>query len=761
MKGNSLRSLPLPVVMLTLLIVATAVSPASAIGILAPTETGLAPLSLIEQDVRVEITDQAARTKLTQVFHNGIDRPLEAHYLFPVPKGAQVTDFILYINGKPQHAEVLERDEARRIYEDIVSRMQDPGLLEYMDRDLFRVRVFPIPPNGDQKVELEYVQVLKMDNGAAEYRFPLAMKGQAATAKNQFEFSIASQTPLKSVYSPSHKLNLSTRSEAKMAGAIEITPDNAERDVTLVYSVSAKDIGLVVLPYRPNASRDGYFSILISPSIEAREADIQSKAITFVIDTSGSMAGEKIEQAKNALIYCLKSLRPRDHFNVIHFSTAVTRMENDLQPASPEAVRAAVRWVEDLRASGGTNIDGALQEALRATPPAKTVHTIVFLTDGMPTIGNTAPDEILANLQDSNREQLRVFTFGLGYDVNAKLLDDIADQTRSTSQYVRPDEDIEVSVSGFFDKVASPVLTNLKLQIDGIKTHDLFPNQMPDLFLGTQLVLFGRYSKPGTAAIRLEGDLAGEKHVFVHEAVFPSEADQHEYIEPLWAHRNVGYLLEEIRRHGEEKELVDEVIGLAKKYAIVTPYTSFLVTEDEQARPMAPFAGHAMEKPAISPPAPGSDLNFLRRNLQPAPQAAARLQRREARESAVMAESDSFATAAPSGAGAVEHSIQMQEFKSKSSLEAEGASGVVRASERTFTRKDEVWVDETIEKRETVLQVKFASAAYFEILKLRPDLKEALALGNQVEVRLSPTAILKIGAEGKGTLEESDRNMLK
>ncbi len=728
---------------------------ASAIGILAPDEPGLQPLHLASQQIHVQIADQAVKTKVEQVFHNDLDRQLEGHYLFPVPKGAQVTDFVLYINGKPQHAEVLERDKARQIYEDIVSRMKDPGLLEYIDQNLFRVRIFPISPRGDMKVEIEYAQMLKLDHGAAEYIFPMGGKSsQVQSAQTDFGFEIHSTIPIKTVYSPTHDLKTSTKEDKKVVGKLEVAPESADRDITLIYTVSEKEIGLSVVPYRPNPSEPGYFAVFISPQIEMKENEIQPKAVTFVIDTSGSMAGEKMDQAKKALIYCLNSLRAQDSFNIIRFSSDVEGFQSDLKPASPDAIKAAVDWVNNLQAKGGTDIDAALQKALKAAAPKGSTHTIVFLTDGMPTVGETIPDNILRNLEQRNSASLRVFSFGLGFDVNAKLIDEIAEQTRATSQYVRPNEDIEVAVSSFFDKVSSPVLTNLDLKINGVRVKDLFPRQLPDLFLGSQLIVFGRYEEPTSSTVVLNGDLAGKKQTFEYAANFPKEARDYAFIEPLWAHRKVGYLLEEIRKNGEQKEVVDEVIQLAKKYSIATPYTSLLVTEDEPVAAMGGAAQNLQRHPMMRAPAPGGNLGAARSMALPE-MAADKLSASGGNAPARARMSESV------GQQAVETSIQMQDYKQKATVGSDQQAASKRAANRTFVRQGEVWSDQSIEKRDVVLEIKSFSAAYFELLRLRPDLKEALALGDQVEVRLNATSVLKIGPAGKETLAEKDVNLLK
>ncbi|MCX7017163.1 MAG: VWA domain-containing protein, partial [Candidatus Sumerlaeota bacterium] len=508
----------------------------------------------------------------------------------------------------------MEREQARRIYEDIVRRMRDPGLMEYMDQNLMRVRIFPVPARGDQKVEVEFTQPLPMDAGSAQYVYPIGAleRGPMGASDFRFSFSIESDVPIKTVYSPSHRLNIERRSDRRIEGSVDPSTGSTgspqassghpstgsgqgetRRDVTLVYTVAEGDIGLNALCYREDTEKPGFFMVMIAPKVEMNEADIQSKAVTFVFDTSGSMASDKkIDQARDALKYCLDSLRPKDRFNVVRFASDVDSFRDDLVEANDENRDRARKWVSEMRASGGTNIDEALAMALRSRPSKEFVHTVVLLTDGCPTVGETRPEAILANVEQRNKEGLRVFTFGVGNDVNARFLDRLAEDARAVSQYVRPGEDIEQAVSSFFDKIASPVLTDLELEIQGVPTVDLFPHQLPDLFLGTQLTVFGRYKEPGKAKVVLHGKLGDKRQDFVYEAKFPGDEDRHGYIEPLWGQRKVGYLLEEIRRNGENKEVVDEVVQLAKRYGIVTPYTSYLAVDDAElarAQPIGPM----------------------------------------------------------------------------------------------------------------------------------------------------------------------------
>src|SRR5262249_15387000 len=318
----------------------------------------------------------------------------------------------------------------------------------------------------------------------------------------------------------------------------------------------------------------------------------------LVLDTSGSMAGEKMKQARNALRYCLDRLNPGDRFGLISFATVVTKYRDTLTEGSADQLDQARKWVDELEATGGTNIDGALQAALEMrTKDEGRSFTIAFFTDGQPTIGEVNPEVILKNVMARNTANTRIFTFGVGDDVNTVLLDQLADRTRAWTNYVRPQEDIEVKVSNLHTKIAQPVMMNLKLRATGeVRLKEMYPPQLPDLFAGSQLIVLGRYSGKGPAAIKLTGQVGKAEKEFVYELTFPEKTgDERQLVEHLWARRKVGYLLNAISANGEKKELVDEVVKLARKHGIATPYTSYLLVPDgipaTVDRPRQPASG--------------------------------------------------------------------------------------------------------------------------------------------------------------------------
>ncbi len=752
-----------------LLLIAAALLPvlASAQGMLLPTTPNTRPLAIKSQRVSVEIHDGAAVTRVEQVFVNDGPSQLEAYYIFPLPKGAALSEFYLWINGQKTKGELLEKEKATTIYEGIVRRLADPGLLEYVDSDVFRVRVFPVPARGEQKVELAFSQVLNYSSGLYHYHYPLGAtaKGQPAdwrvvesTARNDFTFSarVKTKVPLRSIYSPTHPMDVSRRDEhSAVVGLEQVGGADLSKDLDLYFTVSDKAVGLSLLTYK-KADEPGYFLALIAPKSQVNPKEVAAKRVTFVIDTSGSMQGNRMKIARDALTYCVTRLNPQDTFNVVRFSTDVEALFPALRSASQENIQKAVSFVEQLEAIGGTAIDEALVRGLQDNDgKSPTPHMMLFITDGQPTIGETDENTIAQHARESRKAKTRLFTFGVGEDLNARLLDRLSAEGLGTSDFVRDGKEFETKISGFYDKVSHPVLSDLVLNLSSIDAYDLYPRKLPDLFKGTQLVVMGRYRKAGDAQVVLTGYVNGEKRVFEYGTTVPRADTTDDFIPRLWAIRKVGFLLEEIRLRGEKPELRDEVITLAKKFGIVTPYTSYLVVEDTPVVANRPPPPPVIRPWEDAPP-------------QPEPRRVPGMQA-EAEEDfgAVFGGAGSGKGRMDAPAAAPAESLSAAEGKSgvavsratKKMKERErgpSASEPVRvASGRTFLFRDGGWIDsEALTQPGKQLKVKFLSKAYFALLQARPELKAAFALGDRVLVRVAPGKSLIIGPEGE---EDADK----
>jgi len=297
-----------------------------------------------------------ATTSLTEVFVNNSDRRLEATYMLPLPAGAAITDFALYVNGKRQSGEIVEADKARELYEDIVRRIRDPALLEYMGRRMLRMRVFPIEPKSTRRIDVTYSHALPYDSGLYRYCFPLntGRKASRVLEDSSLSVEISSTRPLSNIYSPTHKVGVSRKDDHHAVVGFEQEGALLDRDFVLYYAVAQKDFGLNLIAHRLEGS-DGYFALMLAPRAGMGEERVMPKDVCFLLDVSGSMARQdRIGSAKRAVRFCLESLRKQDRFALLTFSTAVEAFAEGLRPATAENVRAALasRWRP--RASGPT-----------------------------------------------------------------------------------------------------------------------------------------------------------------------------------------------------------------------------------------------------------------------------------------------------------------------------------------------------------------------------------------------------------------------
>ncbi|NPV67525.1 MAG: VWA domain-containing protein [Anaerolineae bacterium] len=715
-------------VLSTLLLLLTTVWPALADGIIIPLPPPIPGpvtdppwLTIKYHRVHVTIDNQVATTRIDQLFVNEGQAVVEGTYMFPLPQGATVSDFTMWVDGRPIEPQLLEAEEARRIYNDIVRQWRDPALLEYVGTNAIRANVFPIPPGEQRRIEIEYQQVLEVDSGLVHYVYPLNTERFSARPLEEVTVTveITSNDPMQTVYSPSHRIAVDQTDEFHARVGYEEYNVLPDKDFSLYYTVSPEDIALNLLTYRESADEDGFFMLLIAPPVEVRAEVVIPKDVLIVLDQSGSMAGEKWDQARTAVEYILENLNAEDRFNMIVFSTGSRIYANTLQPPAEGA--AAARWVNSLEAIGGTDINGALLRALEMVDPERAT-VLLFVTDGLPTEGETAIDRILENVRAKAPQNVRLFSFGVGDDVDTFLLDRLAQENRGTSAYVRSGERIDEEIGAWYAKVNAPVLTDIALDFDGMMIEDMYPAEpLPDLFAGTQMVIVGRYRGSGRdVTIRLSGDVNGERQTFVYDGLdFPDRAgggsgtDAEAFIPRLWATRRIGALLDQIRLQGENKELVDSVIRLSLRYGIITPYTSFLIQEEDiftQA---------------------GRDVIL-----------------REAQSSMDLAFSQSAGAAAVDAAEAIggarsaEAPAAMPTMVQTKSGELIDTREVIRqVRDRAFVLREGVWIDTAYDPTQmTTQKVEFLSEAYFELLAQQPALADFFALGERVIVVLEGVA---------------------
>ena len=723
--------------------------PARAHGVLIPTDRMLPPLGLAHHRVDIAVDGGLASVTIDQTWRNSTDRPLEATYLFPVPRGGVVTGFELEVNGKMQKGEMLEREKARRIYEDIVARMRDPGLVEWMDRDLFQVRIFPVPARGEQRLRLRYAQPLETLAGTYRLTYPLRTASQAARTLEDFTLTarIRDAVPIGTVYSPTHKIAVSHRGHEVIVG-FEEERVLLDKDFVLYFGVSTQDIGMSTIFHR-RGGEPGFFLLTASPRAALESSEVQGKNIVFVLDTSGSMTGEKIAQAKAALRYCIDRLGADDRFDVLRFASDVERLSpSGLIVASDANKRRAAEFVDDFEAAGGTAIEEALQRAI-ASVASESGALILFITDGRPTVGEVNAGEILKAASRKNSGRARIFTMGVGEDLDTHLVDLIADQHGGTSHYVRPGEDVKLAISALYEHIAYPVLSDVTLTVDGVKTYAVLPQRLPDLFRGQQIVVAGRYRGEGKAKVRLEGRLGKETRRFEIAVDFPEEQKDQDFVASIWAHRQVGHLLDQIRLTGETPALREEVVQLAKQYGIVTPYTSWLVVDDREIPPPRPHPEPWPHPPRPRPIPPPwlEDRGGGVPNTAPSPAKAPTLERKaEERERIVLdasrpgdgVESSTEGFRQDGGKTGVDAAETVRILKDKDD-EAPVVRAIRRVSGRVFAWDGQGWIDQAIAAGLKRVEIKAYSPAWSELARKGADVRAALALGERVQIRVGDT----------------------
>ncbi|MFN0205058.1 MAG: VIT domain-containing protein [Planctomycetota bacterium] len=535
-------------------------------------------LHLESISANVRIVNNVATTEIEQTFRNERNSPVEEQYLWPIPEGASVTQFQLWMDGKPMSAEVLDKETARGVYERIVMSRRDPGLLEWAGQGCVRASIFPVPARGTAKVKLQYSHLIHSTGPFHEYVLPLRLAALAPRGVRSFviDGSVESDKQILTAYSPTHTTAFITTDKISKF-SFETNDPSQVKDFSLLYANPGNELGSMAVAHR-TPGEDGFFSLVFNPNIDANRTI--PKDVIFVCDTSGSMRGEKIEQAKLALDYCIRHLEAHDRFALIRFGSEVSIQSEKLLDKTNENVEEASNCIRNIEAAGGTNIHDALSAALRLVANENRLAMILFITDGIPTVGSTDVKEILRSVESMNRRKTRIFTFGVGVNVNTVLLDSLADTTRGITEYARPEENIEIKISALFDKVSSPVVTDTTILLDGLAVSEIYPKRLPDLFRGGRLVVAGRYQGAGITTIRVLGNVAGETREWNCSFNFPAKEERYDSIRKLWAARKVGFLLDEIRKNGNNPELVDEIKSVGRKYHIITPYTSFLVVED-------------------------------------------------------------------------------------------------------------------------------------------------------------------------------------
>jgi Ca-activated chloride channel family protein len=535
--------------------------------------------------VEVVIQDNLAVTRVEQEFYNPYDFQVSGRYVFPIPPNAVVSNFQAVLDGQDQAIMHQDRATTNTMLFNMVADRQDASLLRYMDWESFAFDL-SLSPGGSRQMTLEYQEVLSPAGGMYHYRYILSTERYSSQPLEEasLRVEIDSSMGLSTIYSSTHDVDIEERGNGRARVTWEAENVHPHEDFDLFFAPSEGGFGGGFL----TGERGGidHFLFMFSPDMTGVEQSPISKDIVFVIDRSGSMAGEKLMQAQNALTYILRHLNENDRFSVVGFNDQVSPLSWNLQNISEQNVTNASLFVNELFADGSTDIEAALQTGMEIFKQSESrsgaSKMIVFLTDGLPTAG-VIDDAVITKLVTQANEELesRLHVFGVGYDVNSHLLDTLANENGGSVTYVQPGDDLELAMVDFYDRVSQPVLTDIEVEFDGIAASDLFPQNIPDMFQGSSLMLTGRYSvSASTVTVRVRGKIADQTRQFEYHFELDKN-EKNDFVPRLWATRQIGLLLDLVRVEGESAQLVEEVRELGLAYGLVTPYTTFIITPQE------------------------------------------------------------------------------------------------------------------------------------------------------------------------------------
>jgi Ca-activated chloride channel family protein len=702
-------------------------------------------------DVRVELVDRVLRYEVTETFINRGSRVGEADFMFPLPKGAAFQDLKLSINGEMVAGETMNANQARQIYEEIVRRQRDPALLEWMGYGLLRARIFPIAPGEQKKVVVRFQTVAEREGDALRVDYFRGMRNtqrelsQWPEGRTSFVLTYPDEPMYGRAYSPTHSLYeggyVRDREDSEDRSFVSNVRSSMRRveirdatgEVTILIPVRRSTSAAISLLANAPGNGDGFALITLSPpSVRPRPVP---RDLTFVVDVSGSMSGQKIEQARAAGKQILNTLSPTDRFRLIDFSSDVRTFRDGFSIATRENLRAAERYLDQLDAQGSTNISGALDEALSTAIQPGRLPIILFLTDGQPTVGERDPSVIASHVA-KERGSRRLFTFGVGADLNVSLIEQLAIEGRGTASFVRPEESVERAVGIVASRLTSPLVTDVRIHGDGVRLLKMHPSGPVDIFAGEDLVILARYSGSGDAIVRFDGQTTSGPVSWSSRVSFPDRSRENPFVARLWATQRVGYLSAEKRKHGGSQEIDDEIRDLGERFGIPTEFSSYLVVEPGMNRPdrlMGRVSGVQLQSIVVTGAA--------------APMSAPAVQF-EAAKTAAAQRSVTSLSAADSAAG----------FGGSSITRRDG--NVTRAGNVTFVLRDSVWTDVRYKKTGTVLQVKPFSDAYFKLIEMVPDLREAFSVGERVIVT-GRSMTIELTSTGKENLTDRDVTLIR
>ena len=540
-------------------------------------------LEIKEHNVHVTINNGVAVTQVTQIFKNTEKRQVEALYTFPVPKGASVANFSMWINGKEMIGEVLEKKRAREIYNSYKQRRRDPGLLEQVNYKTFEMRIFPINAGAEQKVQITYYQELDTDHDQATYVYPLATSTRTdvdsrTTGRFAINVDLKSAIPITAIESPSHgdAFVVVQHSEHYGQASLETSGGSLAADVVMHYQLSRPRTGLDLITSRQNGE-DGYFMLTLTAGKELAAID-QGMDYVFLLDISGSMGNDsKLVVSRSSLEAFIDELGDQDRFELMTFNVNPNMVFDTLAPANVDMKTRAKTFMKSQQAKGGTILAPAMVTAYKYGDPDRTLN-VVILSDGMT---EQKERRQLMELIQTRPRNTRVFCIGVGNEVNRPLLEQMAEDSGGLAAFISRGDNFKRQAKAFRRKLMRPVATDLSISIEGIRTYDLEPKVLPNLYHGSPIRIYGRYAGGGDARIAVNGQIQGLDFDQSATMPFPKTDPDNPEIERMWAWKRIDQLLKTADRTGSRQQVVDEIINLGETYSIVTEYTSFLVLEND------------------------------------------------------------------------------------------------------------------------------------------------------------------------------------
>jgi Ca-activated chloride channel family protein len=548
------------------------------------TADGLLFVSKTKQQVRlsrtlvnVKIYDQIALTTVTHEFINPINADsVEVVYMFPLPENAAVTDFAIWRDRQFIFFKLVAADSGGG-HQNLPGGNLDPALQNYLLPNPF---IFPAVAKEDTfRVRLSYAMLLPYDFGAIKYRYPL-YNGQFSAGPLEalaMLVMFSTQRTITGMQTPNYAAGIEQHGPFQATVGYDNANFTPPKDFVIDYTLSQKEVGLFTLTYHDPADTTetaGYFVLLLEPG-EVQPSSVLNKYFTFVLDRSGSMLGVKMEQAKAAARFCVEHLNPDDFFNIVDFASDIRVYQNEPVAATAANISQAISYIENIQANGGTNANEALLTGLSQTIPGG-VNQVVFLTDGLPTVGETNTQRILANVRAANQNNASIFVFGVGDYIGQDLLQALADENHGTATYLKENEPISDIIANFFARISNPVLVDVKLEFDDVQVFDLYPVDLPDIFVGFQQVIAGRNQTFGAANITLKGRVATADTAIVYpNLIFPVQSTENSFVPKIWAKKKIDFLYARWLKENKPDALKQQIIALSVKYGVLSPFTQF------------------------------------------------------------------------------------------------------------------------------------------------------------------------------------------